>query len=132
MNYFEKQMRILFGESELFSEAMCSGKMMIGKNDQDVRVKLEFISTNIAKQYNAMKVTVLNRTEGEIDKTVFPFRDILGPKNGYDPYIWDEPNCMGWYGFKPTGDEYDRISDTINDYMSMFADENLGYEMRSM
>ena len=111
MNYFEKQMRILFGESELFSEAMCSGKMMIGKIDQDVRVKLEFISTNIAKQYHAMKVTVLNRTEGEIDKTVFPFRDILGPKNGYDPYIWDEPNCMGWYGFKPTGDEYDRISD---------------------
>ena len=95
MNYFEKQMRILFGESELFSEAMFSGKMMIGKIDQDVRVKLEFISTNIAKQYNAMKVTVLNRTEGEIDKTVFPFRDILGPKNGYDPYIWDEPNCIG-------------------------------------
>ena len=132
MNYFEKQMRILFGESELFSEAMCSGKMMIGKIDQDVRVKLEFISTNIAKQYNAIKITVLNRTEGEIDKTVFPFRDILGLKNGYDPYIWDEPNCTGWYGFKPTGDEIERISDTINDYMSMFADENLGYEMRSM
>ena len=57
MNYFEKQMRILFGESELFSETMCSGKMMIGKIDQDIRVKLEFISTHIAKQYNAMKVS---------------------------------------------------------------------------
>ena len=132
MNKTEHEMRILFGESDLFYDAMFCGKMMIGKIDQDVRVKLEFISTNIAKQYNAMKVTVLNRTEGEIDKTVFLFRDILGPKNGYDPYIWDEPNCMGWYGFKPTGDEYDRISDTIHDYMSMFADENLGYEMRSM
>ena len=59
MNYFEKQMRILFGESELLSEAMYSGKMMIGKIDQDVRVKLEFISTNIAKQYNAMKVNLV-------------------------------------------------------------------------
>ena len=132
MNYFEKQMRILFGESELFSEAMCSGKMMIGKIDHDIRVKLEFISTHIANQYNAMKVTVLNRTDGEIDKTVIPFKDIIGLKNGYDPYIWDDDNSKGWYGFKPTSDEYDRISNTIHDYMSMFADENLGYEMRSM
>ena len=132
MNYFEKQMRILFCESELFSEAMCSGKMMIGKIDHNIRVKLEFISTHIANQYNAMKVTVLNRTDGEIDKTVIPFKDIIGLKNGYDPYIWDDDNSKGWYGFKPTSDEYDRISNTIHDYMSMFADENLGYEMRSM
>ena len=40
MNYFEKQMQILFGDSELFSETMCSGKMMIGKIDQDIRVNL--------------------------------------------------------------------------------------------
>jgi len=130
MNYFEKQMRVLFGESELFSEAMFCGKMMIGRIDQDVRIKLEFISTHIAKQYNAIKVTVLNRSEGEIDKTIFSFRDIIGAKNGCDPYIWDEENCRGWYGFKPTSNEYALISDTIHDYVAMFADESIGYEMR--
>lgn len=132
MNKTEHEMRILFGESDLFYDAMFCGKMMIGKIDHDIRVKLEFISTHIANQYNAMKVTILNRTDGEIDKTVIPFKDIIGLKNGYDPYIWDDDNSKGWYGFKPTSDEYDRISNTIHDYMSMFADENLGYEMRSM
>ena len=97
MNYFEKQMRILFGESELFSEAMCSGKMMIGKIDQDVRVKLEFISTNIAKQYNAMKVTVLNRTEGEIDKTVYP--SVLHANYRYQ----DAPNRYITLHLRPQG-----------------------------
>lgn len=70
-------MRILFSESDLFYDAMFCGKMMIGKIDHDIRVKLEFIFTHIANQYNAMKVTVLNRTDGEIDKTVFPFKDTL-------------------------------------------------------
>ena len=49
-----------------------------------------------------------------------------------NPYYWDEGNCNGWYGFKMTGDEYDQISDTVHDYMSMFAQEDIGYEMRTL
>ena len=53
MNYFEKQMRILFGESELFSEAMCSGKMMIGKinkfYEQNCLLQQEFVKDNDQK-----------------------------------------------------------------------------------
>ena len=44
----------------------------------------------------------------------------------------DEGSCNGWYGFKMTGEEYDQISDTVHDYMSMFAQENIGYEMRTL
>ena len=55
MNITEHEMRILFGESDLFYDAMFCGKMMIGKIDHDIRVKLEFISTHIANQYNAMR-----------------------------------------------------------------------------
>ena len=74
----------------------------------------------------------MNRTEGTIDMTVLKFGDILGLKNGANPYYWDEGNCNGWYGFKMTGDEYDQISDTVHDYMSMFAQEDIGYEMRTL
>lgn len=74
----------------------------------------------------------MNRTEGTIDMTVLNFGDILGLKNGASPYYWDEGSCNGWYGFKMTGEEYDQISDTVHDYMSMFAQENIGYEMRTL
>ena len=132
MNHMEHELRVLFGESELFYEAMFSGKMMIGKIDTDVRAKLEFVSTNISGQYNAIRAAIINRTEGEIDRNTFLLKDIIGQKNGYDPYIWDDPNSKGWYGFRPTSNEYDKITDTITDYMAMFADESIGYEMRTV
>lgn len=132
MTFTEHELRLLFEESELFYEAMFSGKMMIGKIDKDIRVKFEFVSTNISKHYDAMRATVINRTEGEIDTNLFLFKDIIGKKNGQDPYIWDEESCTGWYGFKPTYSDYEKITDTLHDYMSMFADENIGYQMRTL
>ncbi len=65
---------------------------------------------------HAIKITIMNRTEGTIDMTVLKFGDILGLKNGASPYYWDEGSCNGWYGFKMTGEEYDQISDTVHDY----------------
>lgn len=132
MNKMENELRRMFRESELFYDAMFCGKMMIGKLDKDVRTKIEFFSTEIHKHYDALKVTIMNRTEGTIDMSVLKFGDIIGLKNGTNPYFWDERNCTGWYGFKITGDEYDQISDTVHDYMSMFAEENIGYEMRTL
>ncbi len=132
MNKMEHELRRMFRESELLYDAMFCGKMMIGKLDKDVRAKVEFWSTNVHKHYDALKVTIMNRTEGTIDMTVLKFGDIIGPRIGADPYYWDEGHSPGWYGFKMTGDEYDQISDTVHDYMSMFAQENIGYEMRTL
>ena len=77
MTFTEHELRLLFEESELLYEAMFSGKMMIGKIDKDIRVKFEFVSTNISKHYDAMRATVINRTEGEIDTNLFLFYYIL-------------------------------------------------------
>ncbi len=56
--------------------------MMLGKLDDDLRVKLEFISTFISGQYNALRLTLINRTDGVVDKGVFKFSDILGSLHG--------------------------------------------------
>ena len=131
MNFLEKQMKILFGESELFYDAMFCGKMMIGKIDNDVRVKLEFVSTEIKNHYNAIRATVINRTDGVIDTATFHMKDIIGTKCGNDTYIWDNDERQAWYGFNITGSEQEQISDKIHDYMSMFANEDLNYQMRT-
>ncbi len=130
MSNMEKELRKLFQESELFYEAMFCGKMMIGKIDTDIRAKIEFISTHIHKHYDALKVSILNRTDGSVDTSVFRFVDMIGMKNGYEPYFWDDEHCNGWYGFYPSRKDYDIISSTVHDYMSMFADEEMDCEMR--
>lgn len=132
MNEMEVQLRRLFCESDIFSEVLFSGKMLIGKIDKNIRAKVEFVSLNARDNYDALRVTILNRTDGEIDKAVFYFEDMIGIKNGHSPYFWNDLSFKGWYGFKPTGNDYEKISDTVHDYMSMFIDEKINYEMKTM
>ncbi len=126
----EKELRRIFGDSELLGNAVFCGKMLLGKLDDDVRAKIEFINTHISKHYDALRVTILNRTEGSVDVSLFKFVDIIGVKNGYAPYFWDAENFNKWYGFTPTAKDYALISNTVHDYMSMFIDQDIAYEMR--
>lgn len=133
MNFFEHEMRVLFGDSELLSaDTVFTGKTAIGKLDDDVRAKLQFTAANIANQYDAIKLTVINRKDGVIDSQLFRFSDIIGNKNGYNPHIWEDGSNISWYGYKPSAVEYDRISNTIQDYMAMFASEDMNYSGPSL
>ncbi len=132
MNKMEHELRRLLSESDIFYDIMFCGKMAIGKIDKDIRAKIEFTYRDSFNCYDALKVTILNRCDGVIDTTVFPFADIIGLKNGKSPYFWNESNYNRWYGFTPTSNDYDSISGKVQDYMSMFADEDIGYEMSSL
>ena len=56
--------------------------------DPDLRDRLEFVSLNIASQYNALKLTILNRTEGAVDVNILRFGDLLGKKKVSNINIW--------------------------------------------
>ena len=78
MNFFEQEMRKLFGESPVIQEAKYSGKTLIGKVDDELRVKLQFITTGYADHYDSIRMRIINRTEGEVDSQTFKFTDIAG------------------------------------------------------
>ena len=133
MNFFEHEMRVLFGDSELLSaDSVFTGKTLIGKLDEDIRVKLQFVSTFIQNQYDAITLSVINRKDGLVDKQTFKFEDMIGLKNGGSPHIWENDNKASWYGFRPTEREYEKITDTISEYMAMYADEGMGYTGQTM
>ena len=127
MNFFEQEMRKLFGESPVIQEAKFSGKTLIGKVDDELRVKLQFITTGYADHYDSVRMKIINRTEGEVDSQVFKFTDIIGKPNSgsRSVYIWDDRGAADWYGYHPTAIDYDKISETINDYISMYQDEGM-------
>jgi hypothetical protein len=128
MNFFEHEMRRLFGDSPVIQDAKYCGKTLIGKVDDELRVKLQFITTGYADHYDSIRMKIINRTEGEVDSQVFKFSDIVGtPKSGTRSiYIWDDRGTVDWYGYHPTAIDYDQISETINDYISMYQDEGMG------
>ena len=78
MNFYEKEMRTMFGDTDIIHDAKFCGRTMLGKLDDELRVKLQLISTFISGQYNAVQATIINRTDGAVDKQIFNFADIIG------------------------------------------------------
>lgn len=124
MTFFEKELHRLFDDSERISEdTVFAGKTMITKIGEDLRAKVQFVSTNIAAQYDALRLTIINRHEGAVDTETFKFKDIIGMKGERAPHIWADGQRVDWYIYHPTAYDYNLISDVVEDYISMYADQ---------
>ena len=128
MTLFEKELKGMFGSSDLIKEKVYSGKTMIGRLD-DLRVKASFVTTGVADVYSALRVKIINRTEGEVDSQIFKFSDIIGTQrtaynNKIDPHIWHIDGKDEWY-LPISQNERDRIADTVLDYVAMYQEEGL-------
>ena len=60
---YEQELRKLFDHSNLVDQPQFSGRVCVGDLGKDLRVRAEFLSTHISSQYDAIRLTVLNRTE---------------------------------------------------------------------
>lgn len=126
MNLFEKELQTMFGDNDILSDVKISGKTLIAKLDDNLRAKIQFATEMYADHYSALKLKIINRTEGEVDSVLFRFSDIIGKierKNGLDPispYIWKDGDNADWYGFSPLPSERAKIADTVLDYAQMY------------
>lgn len=136
MNFFEQEMRKFFSDSDVISDQKYVGKTMLGRLDDDLRVKLQFVTGIAANQYNGIRAQIINRTEGQIDSQVFRFSDILGPDpvmskpgNNAQIHIWDGYGEPDWYGYHPSPAAVEKVADTINGYLSMYQSEDMTMSM---
>ena len=130
MTVFEQELQKLFGEDKVLSDVRIVGNACYGRLDEDVRVKLRFMTGGIASQYDRLKVTLLNRREGEIDSLVLKFRDVWGMKqtsnpnfqSGVLPHLWDDGGEVGWYVYKPDRTDYRKLSEAVDSYLAVFLE----------
>ena len=78
MNFFEKEMRMMFEHTGIIQDPKFVGRTMVGILDDNLRVKMQFVSTFIANHYDAIQVSIINRTDGVVDKETMKFGDIIG------------------------------------------------------
>lgn len=133
MNLFEKELRAMFGSNEMLKDFKCCGNSFIAKLDEDLRVKLRFVTGGVSGHYIGIELKLINRTEGEVDGQIIKFSDVTGLRNiGYDkiePYIWDYNGKIEWYT-PVTAQEELKIAEAISDYISMYQSEGLGLKMQ--
>ena len=129
MNFYEKEMRTMFGDTDIIHDAKFCGRTMLGKLDDELRVKLQLISTFVSGQYNAVQATIINRTDGVVDKQTFKFADIIGKqkRNNLDeiePHIWEYNGKPEWY-IPVTAAQKAQIADTVLGYVEMYQNESM-------
>ena len=141
MNFFEQELRKLFEGSEALTDPRFTGRVCVARLTDTTNVKLEFVIHDTHEKYEGIKATVFNRNEGQIDSTVFRFRDILGKKalpgnpylkEGVYPYIWTYNDKPEWYAYKPTPRDMEMITDAVDSYLEMFQEpvQTQGMQMR--
>ena len=130
-NFFEQELRKLFGDGRLIGSPVYSGCSCFGTLGKDLRVRAQFVSTYVANEYDGLKLTVLNRTDGPVDTLTLKFKDLLGmrpvPNNpnfrdGVAPRIWDYNGKVEWYAYHPTAADYETIRQAAGEYLGVFRD----------
>lgn len=138
MNVFEKSLRDLFGSSEMLQDAKYTGKTCLARLDRDLRVKLSFVENGVAGEYTAIRASIINRTDGVVDKQTFRFRDMVPARSretlfGRDyPYIWICDGKAEWYGQPLSQKEQRLVRDTILDYVEMYLEPQMAMTEQSM
>ncbi len=131
MNVYEKTLRDLFGKSEELKDIKYTGRTCLARLDKDLRVKLQFVTTGTAGNYTAICASIINRTDGVVDKQTFRFRDMVPARSGSQafglqyPYIWEYNGNPEWYGQPLSAKEKQLVRDSILDYVEMYMEQDM-------
>lgn len=83
MNFFEQELRKIVAPK--YPDATYVGRACYVRLDEMNRAKIEFITGIVANQYHALRLTILNRSEGQVDILLLKLSDILGKKQTNNP-----------------------------------------------
>lgn len=129
MNFFTQELKKIADRSEYIRSPKFVGKACVFRLSDDVTGKIEFVTRDYAEQYSAIKVSLFNKREGPIDTQIIDLGDIIGYKNIYgsvqSPYIWKVGNDIHWYGYRPDDSDLSAMSETVDDYLSCFAEQEM-------
>lgn len=130
MTFFEQELRKIVEPQ--YPAATFVGRACYVRLSEMNRAKIQFITTGIASHYEALRLTILNRQEGDVDNLVLRFSDLLGKKtvsnpyfrDGVMPHIWDDHGKADWYVYHPTRQDYQALSHAVSEYLEIFQEQS--------
>ena len=120
MNFFETELKKMTAKVSLLKNIKPVGRACIARLTDTTTVKVTFTTLGVAENYPAIRITVLNRSEGKIDEITIRFSDHWANKDTI--YAWTYRGETEWYGYHPTAADYTKMAKAISDYLENFAD----------
>ncbi|WP_409967239.1 DUF4406 domain-containing protein [Bengtsoniella intestinalis] len=125
-NFFQEELRKMFGDGKIIPKPHFTGRSCLGRLDDKLRVKVEFRTSEISTQYDTLHVEILSPSEGKVDLIRLSLKELLGQKktsaypNGITPHIWDKDGKPSWYSYKPTSDDYRTMGEAVGTFVSVW------------
>ena len=127
-NFFEEELRKLFGNGEAICNPVFLGNVCAGTLDGDLRVRAEFAATEEKDEYDALLVRVINRGGGEIDRLTLRFADVWGkkPRQKSPQTVEDTEPCVVAFANRAdwvvTPDDEDRriLRERVGQYLNVY------------
>ena len=136
---FEKELKKIFGDDLILNNTKYVGRNCYGELDENIRMKARFVSMGVSSHFDALRLELINRTEGEIDATVIRLNEIWGKKavpgnpnfrDGVSPHLWLNGDKLGWYAYQPTTKDFDILRESVKEYASVFKDFSVEKEKK--
>ena len=120
MNFFETELKKMTAKVSLLKNAKLVGRACIARLTDTTTVKATFTTLGVAENYPAIRITVLNRSEGKVDEITIRFSDHWASKDVI--HAWTYRGESEWYNYRPTAADYNKMAKAISDYLEYFAD----------
>lgn len=130
MTFFEQELRKIVGD--VYPDATFVGRACYVRLSDMNRAKIQFTTCGTADHYEALQMTILNRSDGQVDTLRLRFKDVLGTKavpnnpnfrNGISPHAWTYNGKTEWYGYHPNNRDYEKLTDAVSDYLDVFQEQ---------
>lgn len=121
MTFFEQELRNTVGA--IYPDAKYIGRAAYVDLGGENRAKFEFVTLGYADHYEAIKASILSRSDGVMDSVLLRFADLFAAKKlpmGHGPHAWTNCGKTAWYGFTPTDADYDNLIAAVSDYTELF------------
>ena len=129
MTFFEQELRKIVGD--VYPDATFVGRACYVRLSDMNRAKIQFATCGTADHYEALQMTILNRSDGQVDTLRLRFKDVLGTKqvsnpnfrNGVAPHAWTYNGKTEWYAYHPNRRDYQKLTDAVSDYLDVFQEQ---------
>lgn len=130
MTFFEQELRKIVGD--VYPDATFVGRACYVRLSDMNRAKIQFTTCGTADHYEALQMTILNRSDGQVDTLRLRFKDVLGTKqvnnpnfrNGVSPHAWTYNSKTEWYAYHPNSRDYQMLTDAVSDYLDVFQEQS--------
>ena len=135
-NFLENELRKIFGNDDMFSNTKYISGVCYGELDNELKVKCQIDDSGVSRNYDVLRMTVINRKDGVVDKHAIQFFDVWGRlpvpgnpnfKEGVAPHIWAYDGKTEWYA-APKERHYEILKENVKNYFDIFRDKSIELE----